>query len=229
MDEPAWWPTGIALSSLEVAQKDGLLRTSYGRTVLWNFETFLAPEGWDTTPEDGTVWGEWKTEIKTIELLSTSSRGLTLLLNQELIATIQPAHIGDDVSRLARYEPWQEALKDHNLLLPTGGWAVDGNDRILIYPLHSTVAFEGKESTVLELVKHFGALHTSLEPFTTPNTERRWNDRLKAVEDQLKTNTMWRAPHAASTFGLPRIHLSFDSIVEVDGEQMFLPLCRYIE
>ena len=46
---------------LEVAQKDGLLRTSYGRTVLWNFETFLAPEGWDTTPEDGTVWGEWKT------------------------------------------------------------------------------------------------------------------------------------------------------------------------
>ena len=119
MDEPAWWPTGIALSSLEVAQKDGLLRTSYGRTVLWNFETFLAPEGWDTTPEDGTVWGEWKTEIKTIELLSTSSRGLTLLLNQELIATIQPAHIGDDVSRLARYEPWQEALKDHNLLLPT--------------------------------------------------------------------------------------------------------------
>ena len=226
MDEPAWWPTGIALSSLEVAQKDGLLRTSYGRTVLWNFETFLAPEGWDTTLEDGTVWGEWKTEIKTTELLSTSSRGLTLLLNQELIATIQPAHIGDDVSRLARYEPWQEALKEHKLLLPIGGWAVDGNDRILIYPLHSTVAFEGKESTVLELVKHFGALHTSLEPFTTPNTERRWNDRLKAVEDQLKTNTMWRAPHAASTFGLPRIHLSFDSIVEVDGKQMFLPLCR---
>ena len=226
MDEPAWWPKGIALSSIEVAQEDGLLRTSYGRTVLWNFEPFLTPEGWNTAPDEGTVWGDWDLEIETTELLSTNSRGLVLLLNQGIIATIQPAHIGDDVSRLARYQPWQEALKEHNILLPIGGWAVDGNDRILLYPVHTHLSFDGKDSTVIKQVEHLGQLHTALEPFTTPNTERRWNDRLKAVEDQLKTNTMWRAPHASSTLGLPRIHFSLNSIVEADGQWMFLPLCR---
>ena len=226
MDEPAWWPTGIALSSLKVAQKDGLLRTSYGRTVLWDFQPFLTPLGWSMAPEEGTVWGYWETGIETIELLSSSSQGLVLLLNQTIIATIQPAHIGDDVSRLARYEPWHEALKTHDILLPIGGWAVDGNDRILLYPMHTPLPFDGKDSTALGLVEQLGALHSSLEQFTTPNTERRWNDRLKAVEDQLKTKTMWRAPHASSTLGLPRIHLSLDSVVEANGKPMFLPLCR---
>ena len=226
MDEPEWWPKGIALSSLEVAQKDGLLRTSYGRTVLWDFESFLIPEGWETAPEEGTVWGDWDIEIKTIKPLSSSSQGLVLLLNQTMIATIQPAHIGDDVSRLSRYEPWQKALKQHNILLPIGGWTVDGNDRILLYPMHNHLPFDGKDSTVLELVGTLGTLHSSLEPFTTPNTERRWNERLKAIEDQLKTKTMWRAPHAPSTLGLPRIHLSLNSVVEANGKRMFLPLCR---
>ena len=226
MDEPAWWPKGIAVSSLEVAQKDGLLRTSYGRTALWDFQSFLVPEGWNTTQKEGTVWGEWNTEIETVKSLSSSSKGLVFLLNQTMIATIQPAHIGDDVSRLARYEPWQKALKQHNILLPIGGWAVDGNDRILLYPMHSHVPFDGEDSTALEMVEYLGAIHSSLEQFTTPNTERRWNDRLKATEDQLKTKTMWRAPHSSTTLGLPRLHLSLDSIVEVDGKRMFLPLCR---
>ena len=120
MDEPEWWPKGIALSSLEVAQKDGLLRTSYGRTVLWDFESFLIPEGWETAPEEGTVWGDWDIEIKTIKPLSFSSQGLVLLLKQTMIATLQPAHIGEDVSRLSRSEPWQKALKQHNILLQIG-------------------------------------------------------------------------------------------------------------
>jgi len=226
MDEPEWWPKGIALSSLEVAQKDGLLRTSYGRTVLWDFESFLTPEGWKTVPEEGTVWGDWDIEIKTVKPLSSSSQGLVLLLNQTMVANIQPAHIGDDVSRLTRYEPWQKALKEHNILLPKGGWSVDGNDRILLYPMHNHLPFDGKDSTVLELVGTLGALHSSLEPFTTPNTERRWNERLKAVEDKLKTKTMWRAPHSSTTLGLPRLHLDIDSVVEVNGKLMFLPLCR---
>ena len=226
MDEPAWWPKGIAVSPLEIAQKDGLLRTSYGRTVLWDFKSFLVPEGWNATRKEGTVWGEWTCKIETVESLSTSSRGLILLLNKTMIATIQPVHIGDDVSRLARYKPWQNALKPHHILLPIGGWAVDGCDRILLYPMHSHLPLDGEESAVLEMVEHLGAIHSSLEQFTTPNTERRWNDRLKAVEDQLKTKTMWRAPHSSSTLGLPRLHLSLDSVVEVDGKRMFLPLCR---
>ena len=226
MSEPAWWPIGIAISSFEDAQSDGQLRTSYGRTEIWDFESLLEPEGWHSTPEDGFVWGQWDAEIKTVETLSISSQGLVLLLNSTVTAVIHPAHIGDDVSRLSRYEPWKKALQNQPLLLPIGGWSVDGNDRVLLFPMHSSLPFDGQESTVMELVKALGAIHSSLESFTTPNTERRWNDRLKDVEDKLKSNTMWRAPHSSTTLGLPRLHLSLDSLVEVDGERMFLPLSR---
>jgi hypothetical protein len=92
--------------------------------------------------------------------------------------------------------------------------------------MHDSLPFDGQESTVMELVEALGAIHTSLESFTTPNTERRWNDRLKDVEDKLKTNTMWRAPHSSTTLGLPRLHLSLDSIVDVDGKRMFFPQSR---
>jgi len=226
MDEPAWWPIGIALSSPNEAIADGKLRTSYGRTVLWDFRSFLTPEGWSTNQDEGTFWGDWVTEVETVETLSISQNSLVLFLNQNLIAHIQPAHIGDDVSRLSRYEPWQKALKTQSILLPTGGWSVDGNDRILLYPNHTPSSADEDDSAVLKMVELLGAIHSSLEPFSTPNTERRWNDRLKAIEGGLKTKTMWRAPHASSTVGLPRIHLSLDSVVEVDEKQMFLPLSR---
>tara|TARA_B100001093_G_scaffold330298_1_gene315318 strand:- start:979 stop:2157 length:1179 start_codon:yes stop_codon:yes gene_type:complete len=226
MSEPAWWPIGIAISSFKDAQSDGQLRTSYGRSVLWEFESLQKPEGWHSLPEDGHVWGQWDTEINTVETLSISSQGLVLLLNSKVKAVIHPTHRGDDVSRLSRYEPWKKALQDQPILLPIGGWSVDGNDRVLLFPSHTAIPFDSQEPTVLEMVNKLGAIHSSLESFTTPNTERRWNDRLKDVEDKLKTKTMWRAPHSTSTLGLPRLHLSLDSIVEVDGERMFLPLSR---
>ena len=226
MGEPAWWPIGIAISSFKDVQSDGQLRTSYGRTVVWDMEPLLNAEGWHSQPEEGFVWGQWETEIKTVETLSTSQQGLILLLNSTVIALLHPAHIGDDVSRLSRYEPWKKALQEHPLLLPIGGWSVDGNDRVLLFPMHTSLPFDGQEQTVLEMVERLAAIHTSLESFTTPNTERRWNDRLKDVEDKLKTNTMWRAPHSSTTLGLPRLHLSLDSLVEVDGKRMFLPMSR---
>ena len=226
MDEPAWWPIGIALSSSSEAFADGQLRTSYGRTVLWDFHPFLTPEGWSADQDEGIFWGDWPTEVETVKTVSISQNCLVLLLNENLIAHIQPAHIGDDVSRLSRYDPWQKALNRQTLLLPTGGWSVDGNDRILLYPNHSPSSADEDDSVVLNLIEKLGSLHSSLEPFSTPNTERLWNDRLKAIEDSLKTKTMWRAPHASSTVGLPRIHLSLDSVVEVDGKRMFLPLSR---
>ena len=34
-----------------------------------------------------------------------------------------------------------------------------------------------------------------------------WNDRLKKIEDTLKTNTLWRAPHSYNTIGIPRFEL----------------------
>mgnify|MGYP006140806709 FL=1 len=226
MDEPAWWPSGIALSSIDEVRSEGILRTSFGKTTAWDFESYLQPNQWNTSPELGVQWGDWDFEVQTVEIHSVTQHGLVVTLNDAYHASILPFGVGDDVSRLSRYEPWNSALLEQSVLLPIAGWTVDGNDRILIYPRYELKPFDGQTSTVMDVTRQLGAMHTALVKFSTPNTERRWNDRLKAIEDELKSNTMWRAPHANATVGLPRLHLSFDSLTDMDGVLNFVPMSR---
>jgi hypothetical protein len=226
MDEPAWWPSGIALSSIDEALSEGTVRTSFGKTTVWDFEPYLQPNLWNSSLEVGVQWGDWNFEVQTVEIQSVSKNGLVVILNDAYTASILPFGVGDDVSRLYRYEPWNSALVGHSVLLPIAGWTVDGNDRILVYPRYELKPFDGQASTVMDLTRTIGGIHSALVGFSTPNTERRWNDRLKAIEDELKTKTMWRAPHANTTVGLPRLHLSIDSLTEVDGVLNFVPMSR---
>lgn len=226
MDEPAWWPSGIALSSIDEAISEGTVRTSFGKTTVWDFEPYLQPNLWNSSLEVGVQWGDWNFEVQTVEIQSVSKNGLVVILNDAYTASILPFGVGDDVSRLYRYEPWNSALVGHSVLLPIAGWTVDGNDRILVYPRYELKPFDGQTSTVMDLTRTVGGIHSALVGFSTPNTERRWNDRLKAIEDELKTKTMWRAPHANTTVGLPRLHLSIDSLTEVDGVLNFVPMSR---
>ena len=226
MDEPAWWPSGIALSSIDEALSEGTVRTSFGKTTVWDFEPYLQPNLWNSSLEVGVQWGDWNFEVQTVEIQSVSKNGLVVTLNDAYTASILPFGVGDDVSRLYRYEPWNSALVGHSVLLPIAGWTVDGNDRILVYPRYELKPFDGQASTVMDLTRTIGGIHSALVGFSTPNTERRWNDRLKAIEDELKTKTMWRAPHADTTVGLPRLHLSIDSLTEVDGVLNFVPMSR---
>ena len=226
MDEPAWWPSGVALSSIDEVRSEGILRTSFGKTTVWDFESYLQPTEWNTSPESGVQWGEWDFEIHTVEVQSVTQYGLIVNLNDAFTASILAFGVGDDVSRLSRYNPWNSVLQSQSLLLPIAGWTVEGNDRILIYPRFKIKPFDGQASTMMELTRQLGTIHTALIEFSTPNTERRWNDRLKAIEDELKSNTMWRAPHSNSTVGLPRLHLSIDSLTEVDGVLNFVPMSR---
>lgn len=226
MDEPAWWPSGIALSSIDEAISEGKVRTSFGKTTVWDFEPYLQPNLWNSSLEVGVQWGDWNFEVQTVEIQSVSKNGLVVTLNDAYTASILPFGVGDDVSRLYRYEPWNSALVGHSVLLPIAGWTVDGNDRILVYPRYELKPFDGQTSTVMDLTRTVGGIHSALVGFSTPNTERRWNDRLKAIEDELKTKTMWRAPHANTTVGLPRLHLSIESLTEVDGVLNFVPMSR---
>jgi len=226
MDEPAWWPSGIALSSIDEALSEGTVRTSFGKTTVWDFEPYLQPNLWNSSLEVGVQWGDWNFEVQTVEIQSVSKNGLVVTLNDAYTASILPFGVGDDVSRLYRYEPWNSALVGHSVLLPIAGWTVDGNDRILVYPRYELKPFDGQTSTVMDLTRTIGGIHSALVGFSTPNTERRWNDRLKAIEDELKTKTMWRAPHANTTVGLPRLHLSIESLTEVDGVLNFVPMSR---
>jgi hypothetical protein len=226
MDEPAWWPSGIALSSIDEALSEGTVRTSFGKTTVWDFEPYLQPNLWNSSLEVGVQWGDWNFEVQTVEVQTVSKNGLVVILNDAYTASILPFGVGDDVSRLYRYEPWNSALVGHSVLLPIAGWTVDGNDRILVYPRYELKPFDGQTSTVMDLTRTVGGIHSALVGFSTPNTERRWNDRLKAIEDELKTKTMWRAPHANTTVGLPRLHLSIESLTEVDGVLNFVPMSR---
>ena len=226
MDEPAWWPSGIALSSIDEALSEGTVRTSFGKTTVWDFEPYLQPNLWNSSLEVGVQWGDWNFEVQTVEIQSVSKNGLVVTLNDAYTASILPFGVGDDVSRLYRYEPWNSALVGHSVLLPIAGWTVDGNDMILVYPRYELKPFDGQASTVMDLTRTIGGIHSALVGFSTPNTERRWNDRLKAIEDELKTKTMWRAPHANTTVGLPRLHLSIESLTEVDGVLNFVPMSR---
>ena len=226
MDESAWWPEGIAQSTIDEANLEGELRTSFGRTTTWDFKPFLSASAWQEAPEKGIVWGQWVSEISNVEILSSSPSGIVVVLNEMFQADIQPFGVGDDVSRLSRYGPWKEVLENQSIHLPIGGWTVDGHDRVLIYPRHPRTSATNNEEQVLAMVQHLGAIHSSMATFETPNTERRWNERLKSMEDELKTKTMWRAPHSSSTVGLPRLHLSLERLVDVDGVTKFVPLSR---
>jgi hypothetical protein len=229
MDEPEWWPSGIAQTSVDQAISEGVLRTSFGKTSVWNVSAALEPEWWNTLLRGRSTWGEWPTRIDSVSLVESISarrNEVVVCLNQTILASLIPIDRGDDVSRVVRHEPWFSRLQDQPILLPKGGWSVEGNDRILLYPMYEKKTVQADPSDIATTVSDLSSLHSSLADEVTPSTERRWNERLKAVEDKLKTNTMWRAPHSSTTLGLPRLHLDIDSIVEVDGKQMFLPLCR---
>ena len=229
MDEPEWWPSGIAQTSVDQAISEGVLRTSFGKTSVWNVSAALEPEWWNTLLRDRSTWGEWPTRIdsvSSVESISTRRNEVVVCLNQTILASLIPIDRGDDVSRVVRHEPWFSRLQGQPILLPKGGWSVEGNDRILLYPMYEKKTVQADPSDIETTVSDLSSLHSSLADEVTPSTERRWNERLKAVEDKLKTNTMWRAPHSSTTLGLPRLHLDIDSIIDIDGKQMFLPLCR---
>ena len=74
----------------------------------------------------------------------------------------------------------------------------------VIYPHHDYQPVESQQPRVL--ADNLGQLHEPLAAFATPNTERRWNERLKSIEGHLKTTTLWRAPHTRNVLGLPAIY-----------------------
>ena len=72
-----------------------------------------------------------------------------------------------------------------------------------------------------------GRFHTDcLAEKSQPNDERKWNDRLKSLEDRVLSNTLWRAPHSIDTlatithrnFGLQAVH--------IDGDEAVITCCH---
>ena len=224
MDEPEWWPKGIAKVPFDAAL-EGEVITSFGRLNIWNTNTCLDKGWWNKQPSEGKILGDWP-EVKVLEIIQFDRNGILLNLNGTHIVRISPFEVGDDVSRMHRHEPWKQALGEQPILLPSMIWTVSGNDRIIIYPCSILLGKQESHSMRNRISESIGMIHKSLDQFATPNTERRWNDRMNDIEAALKTNTLWRAPHSKFTVGLPRLNFDIDSVTIIEGKPYLLPQPR---
>ncbi len=226
MDEPAWWPNGIVQTPYE-SSFEGDIQTSFGTLTTWNVNPLLELDWWAEKPTEGKVWGQWP-NVKTLEVIQQDRHGILLGINGSHIARVSPFAVGDDVSRMVRHEPWNEALRDTAILMPTAIWMVENNDRVIIYPCSSILSLSESHSLRNQIAESVGKIHSCLDRFSTPNTERRWNDRMNDIESELKTNTLWRAPHSKFTVGLPRLNLDAEAICLVDGKPLLLAQPRIL-
>lgn len=187
MESRPWWPKGIALSH----EKDSI-------TTLWGTMPLYFPEvsvdWWNGI--EGT-WGDWPVAEK-MEMIDEDRSGMWYDIGK-FIALIVPIPTGKQTSRLSRNSQLKSSIKS-DLQLAIAGVDKDG-DHILVYP---------KEEPKKITAKTLAGLHNSLISgnWHTPQDENGWNNRLKKVEDTLKTTTLWRAPHSKNTIGIPRIELS---------------------
>ncbi|MDP6869533.1 MAG: hypothetical protein QGI21_02020 [Candidatus Poseidoniaceae archaeon] len=191
MEDRPWWPKGIAIE-----YDSNTIVTNWGtKSLHWNEEIFNT-EWWNSQE---SYWGEWPPVGKVI-LEKEDQRGLWFDLETH-VALVIPIPTGKQSSRLARNPKLKQAVEDF-LELPVSGMDKDG-DYVLIW--EKSTAEESENISGKQLAE----LHLSLKKFgySTPNNHPEWNNRLKIVEDRLKTSTLWRAPHSHLTLGIPRIEL----------------------
>ena len=190
MDDSPWWPRGIITEDFENLAADRI-QTVFGSFETWEFQDSLKVEWWQEIPQEGTIWGQWP-KVTDIEILHQDSKGFLVRINENQIARITPFHLGNDLSRLMQYSPWRGALSDQAVRLPSMIYHVNNNDRLVVYDCPN-LAVQSDDFDSDKLAANLGTIHSALHDFATPNTERRWNDRLKDIEAELKVTTLWRA------------------------------------
>ena len=106
-----------------------------------------------------------------------------------------------------------------NLVLPIGGFCLMETMLCFCFP-----NAELTETSPEWLGQTLGDIQNKLAPFSSPNDQKRWNQRLKDLEDELKPNTLWRAPHASTTVGIPSVRIHPNWIVDDEEFNTALPL-----
>ncbi|MGB2445653.1 MAG: hypothetical protein ACPH86_04805 [Schleiferiaceae bacterium] len=194
---------------------DGL-PSLWGRIYGWDYTAAMLSDWWNGEHEGR--WGAWPDTITSVEVVSKGRLGLTVHLNETWVAQLYPFQTGMDVSTLALFEPWTNALSSAPILLPIAGQKNERGDQVAVFEMHTCLSTDEMLRNPHDLVRAAAGVHAALVAHATPNTERRWNGRLKAIEDQLKTTTLWRAPHTKHVVGLPSTPFSLDGVVaQADG------------
>ena len=219
MDESPWWPSGIVTEdSQEISLRR--IQTVFGTLETWDYQECLGANWWQKLPVEGTIWGQWP-EVSEIEILHQDRKGYLLRINENQIARIAPFDLGNDLSRLMHYSPWSDALDGLRIRLPSMVYHVENNDRVVVYDCPD-LAINTEDFDRDRIAGNLGAIHSALHDFATPNTERRWNDRLKDIESELKVTTLWRAPHSKYTVGLPRLNLDLALLCKEQDNFLFI-------
>ena len=225
MGEPAWWPSGISQEPFEESQSSLICRTSFGKTTMWNCYPATELQWWQQVPEDATIWGDWPQEVTSVENVTEDESGIVIKLfsqEKQWIARLCPLDVGQDASRIVRHNDWNVALQGCDILMPVAGWSTGTSDRILIYPQYEVVAKNEILDNMQSIISSMAKVHSNLSQFSTPNSERLWNDSLKSIEAKLNTNTLWRGPHSKNTVGLPATNFRLSSIVKVDERLLLI-------
>lgn len=217
---PPWFPAGLTDQACEPSAFANGLPSPWGRFYGWDWRTATSPTWWNQP--SNTTWGDWPSEVTKVDVLEHTRHSVIVDLDGRFIAHLFPFQTGHDVSTLALFQPWREALSSAPLLMPVGGMKDERGDMAIIYPHHDHEPVQSHQAQ--PLADALGRLHKPLVAFATPNTERRWNERLKSIEGHLKTTTLWRAPHTRNVLGLPTVYPTM--LVKASDAVQFIPAPR---
>ena len=219
MEEASWWPRGLARGSIEDALSNQEIITKWGTLDCFDVTKTLEASWWNE--QDSGCWGSFsELNVQSVQQIRQHGNLTLLQLNEAYSALVYSIPTSDSTSLLSRKSAWTKALDFSSVLLPIAGMTLNGNDAIVVFP-----HFELTHDADMEWIStELGKAQSSLEQFSTPNDQNRWNQRLKSVEDALRPNTLWRAPHTKHTVGLPalRIHPSWIGIR--DGKTVLIPM-----
>ena len=219
MEEASWWPRGLAIGSIDDALSNQEITTKWGKLSCFDVRETREPSWWNK--QDNGCWGSFsELNVRSVKPILQQGNYTLLQLDEAYTALVYSIPTSDSTSMLARKSAWASALESTSILLPLAGMRIEGNDAVVVFP-----RFDLTYDTDIEWIStSLGLAQTSLEPFSTPNDQNRWNNRLKSVEDALRPNTLWRAPHTKHTVGLPALRIHPSWVGEIDGKRALIPM-----
>jgi hypothetical protein len=144
---------------------------------------------------------------------------MLMRLDDTYLAMTYSIPTSNRISKLYQQKRLRTSLESTDLLMPVGGVLLEGKDAVLLFP-----NAELSDASPEWFGQSLGQIQSSLAEYSSPNDQKRWNQRLKDLEDQLKPNTLWRAPHTSSTVGIPSVRIHPNYTVSLDGKQRALPV-----
>ena len=146
-DVPPWFPSGLTDQAYDPSIFSEGLPSPWGRFYGWDW-TAATSSTWWNQPSNAT-WGEWPSEVNNVHLLEHTRHSVIVDLDGQFIAHLFPFQTGYDVSTLALFQPWREALSNAPLLMPVGGMKLEGGDMAVIYPHHDYQPAQSQQPHVL--------------------------------------------------------------------------------